>query len=90
MRQFCENLKRQIIIGPKLSSDMRKEPTIERLLVSVSPHPDIGKPRLWSHLSKDDAVKAMPWPLPRAADAKEDIATPVLADNVIPMGRTAP
>lgn len=90
MRQFCENLKRQIVIGPKLNSDMRKEPTIERLLVSVSPHPDLGKPRLWSHLSKDDAVRVMPWPLPRAIDVKPDDETPERADNVIPMGRVAP
>jgi SpoVK/Ycf46/Vps4 family AAA+-type ATPase len=91
MRQFCENLKRQIIIGPKLNSDMRKEPTIERLLVSVSPHPDLGKPRLWSRQAKDDAIKIMPWPLPRAGDVGPDDGSPRPAgDNVIAIGRAAP
>ena len=87
MRQFCENLKRQIIIGPKLNSDMRKGATIERLLVSVSPHPDLGKPRLWSHMSDDDAIKAMPWPLPRAGDFVEEAAPETVADNVVSLGR---
>lgn len=86
MRQFCENLKRQIVIGPKLNSDMRKAPTIERLLVSVSPHPDLGKPRLWSHKSDDDAIKAMPWPLPRASEA-EAARPEVVADNVVSLAR---
>jgi SpoVK/Ycf46/Vps4 family AAA+-type ATPase len=90
MRQFCENLKRQIIIGPKLNSDMRKGPVIERLLSAVSPHPDLGKPRLWSHLAADESIKAMPWPLPSVADVKLDIepAQP-LPDNVISLGRAA-
>lgn len=90
MRQFCENLKRQIIIGPKLNSDMRKGPVIERLLSAVSPHPDLGKPRLWSHSADDDSIKAMPWPLPSAADVKLDIepAEP-LPDNVISLGRAS-
>lgn len=90
MRQFCENLKRQSIIGPKLNSDMRKCPTIDRLLVSVSPHPDLGKPRLWSHQSGDDAIKIMPWPLPLAVDAKADAELPDVAGNVVQLGRMAP
>lgn len=88
MRQFCENLKRQIIIGPKLNSDMRREPTIERLLASVAPHPDLGKPRLWSRKSADDAVRIMPWPLPKAAEITSDsMSEPAIADNVVKLGR---
>jgi SpoVK/Ycf46/Vps4 family AAA+-type ATPase len=88
MRQFCENLKRQIIIGPKLNLDMRKGPVIERLLSAVSPHPDLGKPRLWSRLAADDSIKAMPWPLPSASDVKLDIEPPQpLPDNVVLLGR---
>lgn len=86
MRAFCENLKRQIIVGPKLKNDMRLQPVIERLLATVHPHPDLGKPRLWSLGAKDEAVRAMPWPLPRAADIKPDEIVAPTADNVVPMG----
>lgn len=72
MRQFCENLKRQLIIGPKLNLDMRKEAVIDRLLMSISPHPDLGKPQLWSRQSADDSIKAMPWPLQRVGEFKND------------------
>jgi SpoVK/Ycf46/Vps4 family AAA+-type ATPase len=90
MRAFCENLKRQIIIGPKLNSDMRSGAVVDRVLATVHPHPDLGKPRLWSLGAKDEAVRAMPWPLPRAADIAADAPAPVaLADNVVSIvGRT--
>lgn len=42
MRQWCENLKRQLVIGPKLNSDMRREAVVERILAAVHPHPDLG------------------------------------------------
>jgi SpoVK/Ycf46/Vps4 family AAA+-type ATPase len=87
MRSFCENLKRQIIIGPKLKSDMRKTAVIERLITSIHPHPDLGKPRLWSLGPKDDAVRAMPWPLPSAADVKGPDKLPeASAENVVVLG----
>lgn len=89
MRAFCENLKRQIVVGPKLKNDMRLPSVIERLLATVHPHPDLGKPRLWSLGPKDDAVKAMPWPLPKADEIKADDALPA-ADNVIPIGASRP
>jgi SpoVK/Ycf46/Vps4 family AAA+-type ATPase len=89
MRAFCENLKRQIVIGPKLKSDMRKGPVIERLITSVHPHPDLGKPRLWSLAGKDDAIRAMPWPLPKAADIVADAPPAIEADNVIQLGDRA-
>lgn len=63
IRQFCENLKRQLVVGPILKSDMRKEAFFDRLVASVSPHPDLGKPRLWSHGGKDAAIKTLDWPL---------------------------
>lgn len=90
MRQWCEGLKRNIVLGPRLGWDMRREAVISRLIGSVSPHPDLGKPRLWSLGAKDDAVRAMPWPLPQAADLKLEIAidaTP--ADNVVKLGMRA-
>lgn len=92
IRQFCENLKRQLVIGPKLKLDMAREAVIDRLLASCHPHPDLGKPRLWSLGSADHAVKSMPWPLPMAADLpgleKTAEATPAEpGDNVVPLGR---
>ena len=68
IRQFCAGLKRQIVIGPKLGSDMRREAVIERLITTIYPHPDIGKPRLWSLGAKDAAVLGMVWPLRRLED----------------------
>lgn len=86
MRGFCENLKRQIIVGPKLKSDMRVTAVVDRILASVHPHPDLGKPRLWSLGSKDESIRHIPWPLPLAADIKPDEPEAALADNVIPLG----
>lgn len=68
MRQFCENLKRQIVVGPKINADMTRDAVIDRLLHSVQPHPDLGKPRLWSLRTADAAVSALPWPLPMQHD----------------------
>ena len=88
MRQFCEGIKRQIIIGPKLNADMRRDAVIERLLATVQPHPDLGLPRLWTHRAKDGAVRVMPWPLPRA-DELPQAAAEAAAPNVVPMTRPA-
>jgi SpoVK/Ycf46/Vps4 family AAA+-type ATPase len=86
MRAFCENVKRQLVIGPRLNFDMRKGAVIERVCAAVHPHPDVGKPRLWSLLSKDAAVQAMPWPLPNVSDiGRESEATAIAADNVVPL-----
>jgi SpoVK/Ycf46/Vps4 family AAA+-type ATPase len=77
MRAFCESLKRQIVVGPLVQSDMRISAVFERVLASVQPHPDAGKPRLWNLGSRDGALLHMPWPLPLAdtlmpvADAPE-------------------
>ena len=87
MRQFCEGLKRQIVIGPKVGWDMAREAVIGRLIAALEPHPDLGRPRLWSHGASDHAVRLMPWPLPRAGDLVE--APPPIdlpSDNVVPLG----
>lgn len=63
MRQFAEGIKRQLIIGPKVGWDMARAAVIGRLVASISPHPDLGKPRLWSHGADDAAIRALPWPL---------------------------
>lgn len=89
MRAWCENLKRQLVIGPKLGSDMRRDPTIERILASVHPHPDLGKPRLWTLMGRDPALSLMPWPLPLAVDIGDVIEPAPAVDNVVPIGGRA-
>ncbi|HEY5306628.1 MAG TPA: ATP-binding protein [Pseudolabrys sp.] len=84
MRSFCENFKRQLIIGPKLHSDMRKGAVLERIVSAVHPHPDMGKPRLWTLGARDPAVIRLPWPLPLATDVSELADTSV--DNIVLIG----
>lgn len=83
IRQFCEGLKRQIVVGPRCNWDMRKEVVVERLIAAVLPHPDCGKPRLWSLGIKDDAVRSLPWPLPRSVDIGEEDATSQGSDGTV-------
>lgn len=90
MRQFCEHLKRQIVIGPKLDHDMRPAAVFERLVTSVQPHPDLPKPPMWASATADHArdlaVRAMPWPLPLASELPVDEPPPAsrtTEDNVV-------
>lgn len=90
MRGLCENLKRQIVIGPKCGWDMRRDAVIERLLAGLEPHPDCGRPRLWTLGTKDHAVKTLPWPLPQASEIPNDTSVPVvLPDNVVQLAGRA-
>lgn len=90
MRGFCENLKRQIVVGPECGWDMRRDAVIERLLAAILPHPDCGKPRLWSHGVKDHAIKIMDWPLPKAVDVIDEAPTVApMADNVVSLAGRA-
>ncbi len=90
IRQFCEALKRNMVIGDQVGWDMRKGPCIDRILSAIAPHPDLGKPRLWSLGSKDHSVKAMAWPIPLLEDVCEaefgnEIAGE--ADNLVHLNR---
>jgi hypothetical protein len=78
IRQWCEGIKRQLIIGPKVGWNMAKEAVIERLLASIHPHPDVGKPRLWSLGLSDPAVPQLPWPLSLATDLPAETVEPVV------------
>jgi hypothetical protein len=71
MRAFCEDLKRNIVLGPMLGWTMSRGAVIDRLVTEHEPHPEVGKPRLWSHGAKDRAVGEIPWPVPRAEELKE-------------------
>lgn len=69
MRSFAEHIKRQIIVGPKVGWDMDRDAVLSRVLSTVQPHPEIGKPRLWSLGLNDRAAPNFPWPLHRALSA---------------------
>ena len=66
MRTFCEGIKRQVIIGPKVGWDMEREAVFSRLLTTIQPHPDLGRPPLWVNGAKNAAVDLIPWPIPMA------------------------
>lgn len=84
MRQLAEALKRNLVIGPKVGWNMQREAVIERVIAGIQPHPELGKPRLWSLGSKDQAVRDLPWPLPRSSEIVVEPAaeTEESADNV--------
>lgn len=91
MRQFAEALKRNIVIGPKVGWNMQREAVIERVLAGIQPHPELGKPRLWSLATKDQSVRDLPWPLPLKADLVEETAPAEEAgDNVVPIPKRMP
>ena len=94
IRSLCEGLKRQIVLGPIIGSDMGKGAVIGRILAGLHPHEDCGKPRLWSHGPKDRAIELMPWPLPRAGagPVPDPVSDPVsqpagAADDVISLAQ---
>lgn len=83
VRQFAESIKRQLVIGPKVRWDMRREQVFERVLAAVQPHPDLAKPRLWTQGINDLAVRELPWPLsttPVPAETADNEQT-----NIIPL-----
>jgi SpoVK/Ycf46/Vps4 family AAA+-type ATPase len=88
MRQWAEGLKRTIIIGPKVGWDMAHRAVMSRMVADIAPHPDLGKPRLWSLGATDPAVALMPWPLPLAADVGVEM-TPCNepSNNVVNLNR---
>ena len=65
-----------MVLGDQLGWDMRREAVIDRILSSVEPHPDLGKPRLWALGNKDRGAQIMDWPLRGGAEvlaeARED------------------
>lgn len=93
MRQFCEQLKRQTVIGPKLGLEMDKVAVVHRVVESVRPHPDIGKPPLWATAkndhARDRALEALTWPLPNATEIVEEKSEPAPAagGNVVAFGK---
>lgn len=90
MRAFCENIKRQIVVGPKAGWSMDRDSVVGRVLETIKPHPDIGLPRLWSIGVGDKAVAAFPWPLERELAAYPDEQprpAPSTSGAVVPLRR---
>lgn len=63
IRSFCEALKREIVVGPRLDADMRRESVVDRIVASVRPHPSLVVPSIWSSGGRHVAIEQMPWPL---------------------------
>lgn len=72
MRNFCEALKRQIVLSPLLDLDRGLAATVERVLAALQPHPDCGRPRLWTLGRRDQGLQGVTWPLALAADLVVD------------------
>ncbi len=69
MRSFAENIKRQIVVGPKAGWEMHRDAVISRVIETVKPHPDLGLPRLWNQGLADRSLALFPWPLLKDASA---------------------
>jgi SpoVK/Ycf46/Vps4 family AAA+-type ATPase len=83
MRAFAENLKRALIVGPLLNADMSKTGVFGRLLAALEPHPDLGKPRLWSLGTNDPSLLALAWPLSREEPRESIGSSPANSDGVV-------
>jgi SpoVK/Ycf46/Vps4 family AAA+-type ATPase len=83
IRQFCEALKRQMVVGPKVGWSMEKSIVIDRILNAVQPHPELAKPSLWLAKGRHPCVKSLPWPMALGRDvgdlADDETSTPARA-----------
>ena len=70
IRQFCEGLKRNLVVGPKAGWNMQKEAVVSRVVAAIAPHPDLEKPRLWAQGAKDISIRCLPWPMAKGEEEK--------------------
>jgi SpoVK/Ycf46/Vps4 family AAA+-type ATPase len=73
IRDLMENVKRQLVLAPKLSSSvpMDARGVFKSLTLTVKPHPKGLQPALWKDSYALDKLKNMAWPpvlLPEGAD----------------------
>lgn len=85
MRAFAENIKRQIVVGPKAGWEMSRDAVISRVIETIKPHPDVGLPRLWSQGLADRSLTSFPWPLLKDASAYPAETSTSEAGAVVPM-----
>jgi SpoVK/Ycf46/Vps4 family AAA+-type ATPase len=90
MRSFAENIKRQIIVGPKAGWEMSRDAVISRVLETVKPHPDLGLPRLWNQGTADRSLPLFPWPLLQDASSYPPDGTAADGGSVVPLKRRHP
>lgn len=62
IRQFSENLKRELVIGPRLGLDMTRSAVVGRIIASVRPHPSIESPALWTIGAEHYGLAPLSWP----------------------------
>lgn len=87
IRQMAEHIKRQIVVGPKAGWPMDRNTVIARMVTSVAPHPDLGKPRLWSQGPADVAIRHLPWPLQRSLSDYPQVEQSDAVTSVVPLRR---
>ncbi len=65
IRQFCEGMKRYVVVGPKVGWPMLREQALTSVIGGIEPHADTIRPPLWSPDSRERrlAFMAFPWPL---------------------------
>lgn len=90
MRQWSEAMKRYLVIGPRVGWQMTRSAAIGSVITTVSPHPDLGKPRLWSLGQDDPAARLLPWPLSTDAPEEEPSRDDHEGGSVVPLRRGAP
>lgn len=87
MREWCESVKRNLVLGARIGWDMSREPTHDRVLATIKPHPDCGLPELWSAGAKHRAIANLPWPFTTETPAETE--PPPAEDDVVVQLRPA-
>lgn len=67
IRQVCEAVKRNLVIGPKVGWNMEKEAVFGRIVAAIEPHKDFNRPPLWGRAGKGGSIDGLTWPLERAS-----------------------
>lgn len=64
LRQLMEGLKRNLVLGPRLSWDIsRPETVLARVIASIAPPPEMQQPPLWSDSRRAlEEIRLIPWP----------------------------
>ncbi|WP_439636992.1 AAA family ATPase [Oceanicaulis sp.] len=63
IRQVCEAVKREHVLGPRLGRSMVAADVLGRVVSSVQPHPDLDRPLMWQSRTLREVALATGWPL---------------------------
>ena len=83
LRALAEGVKRTVIVGPKINAPMDRESVFERVVSALQPHPDLGKPRLWTKGAADKSLRSIEWPLTTEASDGEREHEPDKGGDVV-------